>query len=319
MIYAHRRVRKAASDTLLDDDLLATVPQRRFDREVWVGAFAIGGIIAVLVALLTLTDASLFRGRYTISTQLTDAGGLRKGDPVQMRGVNVGRIQRFGMVPGGVAVRMELAGEYEVPADSRVVLRSNGILGGMVAELIPGRSPLSLENGDAIPGATSESDLFATAADVGTRADTVLQRAQELLSPRTVGALGNSATELQTLLAELHQLAAEQRTELAALSGSLRRSAGGVERAATGPELARALTRVDSLTVRLDATTLTLGRASNSLESVLGRLERGEGTLGRLSRDDSLYNNLNRAAANVNRLAEDIRENPKRYISVRVF
>jgi phospholipid/cholesterol/gamma-HCH transport system substrate-binding protein len=189
----------------------------------------------------------------------------------------------------------------------------------MVAEVIPGRSPVALQDGDVIPGVSSESDLFATATGVGVRADTVLQRAQELLSPRTVGALGSSAAELQTLLTELNQLAAEQRAELAALSGSLRRSAGGVERATTGPELGRALTRVDSLTVRLDATTLTLGRASNSLESVLGRLERGEGTLGRLSRDDSLYNNMNRAAANVNRLAEDIRENPRRYLSVRVF
>lgn len=314
MIHTKRRVPQTTGD-----ELTAGVPRRSFDREVWVGAFAIAGVVAVLVALFTLTDASLFRGRYTISTQLTDAGGLRKGDPVQMRGVNVGRIQSFGMVSGGVAVQMEMQGEYEVPADSRVMLRSNGILGGMVAEIIPGRSPRELENGDVIPGASSQTDLFGTVAEVGTRADTVLRRAQELLSPRTVGAIGNSAAELQVLLAELHQLAAEQRTELAALSGSLRRSAGGMERATTGPELTRALGRVDSLTVRLDATTATLGRASNSLESVLGRLERGEGTLGRLSRDDSLYNNLNRAAANVNRLAEDIRENPKRYISVRVF
>ena len=313
------QMRARTSRIVQEEDLLTTVPRRSGSREVWVGGFVILGLVAVLVALFTLTDASMFRGRYVVTTQLTDAGGVRKGDPVQMRGVNIGRVQGFNIVPGGVAVRLEMNGEYEVPEDSRIVLRSNGLLGGMVAEVVPGNSQQALDNGDVIPGVSGGTDVFATANQVGTRADSVLQRAQALLAPGTVDAIGTSATELQTLLAELRTLAAEQRGELAGLSSSLRRSASGVERATTGPELARAVARVDSLTLRLDATTATLGRASSSLETVLGRLERGEGTLGRLSQDEALYNNLNSAAANVNQLAEDIRQNPKRYFNVRVF
>ena len=302
------------------DDPMALVPRRTMDREVRVGAFVIVGIVAALVALFTLTDAGMFRGRYVLQTQVADAGGLRRGDPVQMRGVNIGRVTGFEIVPQGVRIRMEVQGEYEVPADSRVALRSSGLLGGLTAEIIPGNAREFLDNGDLIRGTSNAgSDIFETAASVGTRADTVLQRAQALLSPETVGAIGTSAVELQALIAELQALAAQQRTELAGLTGSLRRSAAGVEQATSGPELARAVARVDSLTLRLDAASGSLNRASNSLESVIGRLERGEGTLGRLSRDDSLYNNLNSAAANVNRLAEDIRENPRRYINIRVF
>ena len=37
-----------------------------------------------------------------------DAGGVRRGDPVQMRGVNIGRVVGFGMVPEGVEIRLEL-------------------------------------------------------------------------------------------------------------------------------------------------------------------------------------------------------------------
>ena len=53
---------------------------------------------------LFATDAATFRGRYIITTFVPNAGGIRRGDPVQMRGVNIGRVTDFQMVPDGVAV-----------------------------------------------------------------------------------------------------------------------------------------------------------------------------------------------------------------------
>ena len=47
-----------------------------------------------------------------------DAGGMRNGDPVQMRGVNIGRVTGFDMVPDGVAVTMEIYNRYFVPEDN---------------------------------------------------------------------------------------------------------------------------------------------------------------------------------------------------------
>jgi phospholipid/cholesterol/gamma-HCH transport system substrate-binding protein len=302
-----------------DDDLSSAVPARTGRREAWVGLFVLAGVVAVLITLFTLTDVSALRGRYTVSTTVQDAGGVRKGDPVQMRGVNIGRIRGFEMAPGGVQLQMELEGEYPVPADSRVVLRSLGLLGGTVAEVIPGNSPDLLERGGTLLGSTGGGGPLDVAEGLGSRADTVLTSVQALLSDQNVGAIGGSAAELQALLVQLSALAAEQRRELNALTGSLRRSAAGVEGAATRPELERAVARVDSITLRLDETTVSLDRAGTSLAAVLGRIERGEGTLGRLSADDSLYINLNRAATNLNGLVADIRREPKKYLSVSVF
>lgn len=306
------------SSRLSDQDLMALVPPRSGRREVGVGIFVIAGIVAVLVALFALTDAATFRGRYIVTAMVEDAGGIRRGDPVQMRGVNIGRVQRFDIGPEGVAVRLELEGDYPVPADSRIELRSNGLLGGMVAEVIPGTSNADLEGGDLLEGVTV-AGAFDTAAGVGTRADAVLGQVQTLLSDRTVGALGQGAIELQALLTELAAVVAEQRGELNALTASLNRSAAGFERAATGPELERMAANADSLMTRLGQTSARLDRVSGSLETVLGRMERGEGTLGRLSRDDALYTNLNAAAAGLNQLIQDIQKDPQRYINLRVF
>lgn len=301
-----------------EEELLDALPTSSRKREVWVGAFVIAAIVITLIGLFTLTDAATFRGRYLVTTIVDDAGGIRKGDPVQMRGVNIGRVRRFDILPEGVALRLELEGAYAVPRDSRVALKSSGMLGGLVAEVMPGTAPERLRGGDVLQGARTEG-LLEAASDLGGQADAILGQINELLSDQTVGALGESAVELQTLLQELATLTAEQRGELGALSGSLRRSVEGVERATSGPELERAVTNLDAVLARMDQTTETLDQASTSLESILARMERGEGTLGRLSVDESLFENLNRVLESTHALTEDLRENPKRYIDFRIF
>jgi phospholipid/cholesterol/gamma-HCH transport system substrate-binding protein len=62
------------------------------------------------------------------------------------------------------------------------------------------------------------------------------------------------------------------------------------------------------------------------VEGIIARMDRGEGTLGKLSRDPALYDNLtqaahniNQASINVNKLTEEIRRNPKKYLKLSVF
>jgi phospholipid/cholesterol/gamma-HCH transport system substrate-binding protein len=310
--------RAAGPSRLTEDELMTAVPARSANREVKVGAFVLVGLAMFLTALFTLTDVGMFRGRYYATTVIEDAGGMRRGDPVQMRGVNIGRVTGFNMVPDGVAVRMELYNDYVVPSDSRVLVRSSGLLGGMVVEVVPGVSTERAGEGIALPGSV-EAGLMASAAGTGNRADLVLDRMALLLSEQNVGTVGQSATELQALLAELTALAAQQRQELAVLTSSLGRTAAGLERVTAGPELERTVVQLDSLTARLDRAALTLTGASGSLDTVLGRVERGEGTLGQLSTSDSLYVNMNSTVAALNELITDIREDPRRYFTVRVF
>lgn len=319
----------APRNRLSKEDQAMVAPVRSPRREVQAGIFVLMGALAVLAALFALTDPGTFRGRYYVTAVVRDAEGMRKGDPVQMRGVNIGRIRNFEIVGDGVQVRLELEKDYQVPQDSRVQLTSNGLMGGVVVGILRGRSPEALQDGDIIREAPEYGGTLATtqsfeelgpqAGVVVSRADTVLLRAQEVLSQQTVGAVQQSAVELQTLLADLAQLAQEQRRELQGLTGSLRRSAQGVEGAATRPELARAIARTDSITRQLDAATAQLNVASAGLAAVVGRIERGEGTLGRLSRDATLYENMNRTVTEFGDLAEDIQANPRKYVSVRVF
>lgn len=55
-----------------------------------------------------------------------------------------------------------------------------------------------------------------------------------------------------------------------------------------------------------------------SLRAVSGGLERGEGSAGKFLKDEQLYNNLNATSAEITKLLYDFRQNPKKYLSIKV-
>lgn len=314
---------------MTEQELDGTLPPpprpRGQGQTAWLGVFLIVGLAGVLGVLFVMTEPALFRGRYILTTSVANAGGIRRGDPIQMRGVNIGRILRFKISPQGVAITLEIEGEYDIPADSRVQLKSGGLLQGMVADVAPGVSDKYLRHGDTLPGGAEEGVLEA-GSRIATKMETVIGRMESLLSQDTIQSVHESTSELQQLLKALSAAVGEQRRELTALTGSLKRNADGLERVTAGPELTRTVKRLDELTLRMDGVMASLESSSHSVETVLSRMERGEGTLGRLSTDETLYQNLSEAAlnikeatANVNKLTEEIRRNPKRYLKLSVF
>lgn len=308
-----------------DKPLPPPPPSRGRHREIWVGLFVVAGLAATLVTLAVMTDAALFRGRYIVGTNVPNAGGIRKGDPVQMRGVNIGRIMGFTIAEEGVDMRLEIEGEFPIPKDSRVEVKASGLLGGMVAEVIPGTSTQVMGWGDRIPGASGVG-LFDKMDTLAGEADKVARKVQGLLSEETVKDLQGGAAGARASLEQLQGILKEQRGELRALTASLRRSSEGLETVATGPELDRTVKRVDELVQKLDGTIGTLDRSARSLDSILGRMDRGEGTLGKLSTDETLYDNaaeatanLNKATVELNKLLADFQAHPRKYINLKIF
>ena len=65
--------------------------------------------------------------------------------------------------------------------------------------------------------------------------------------------------------------------------------------------------------------TINLNSLVNNLNSITTSLKNSEGTAGKLINDKSIYDNLENATNQLNRLIEDIKLNPNRYINFSVF
>lgn len=308
-----------------DKPLPSPPPPRGRHREIWVGLFVVFGLLATIITLAVMTDAALFRGRYIITTRVPDASGIRKGDPVLMHGVNIGRILGFTILQKDVEMRLEIEGDYPIPKDSRVEIKASGLLGGMIADVIPGSSAQSATWGDSVPGGTGVG-LFDKMDKLAGEADKVAKRVQGLLSDDMVKDMQGSAANARQSLESLQSILKEQRGELRALTASLKRSSEGLEKVTTGPQLESVTKRMDELVGKLDGTAVTFDRSAKSLDSILARMDRGEGTLGKLSTDETLYKNaaeatenLNKATVELNKLLADFQAHPRKYINLKVF
>ena len=83
----------------------------------------------------------------------------------------------------------------------------------------------------------------------------------------------------------------------------LRHTLDSFERSAVGLE--RLTTRLDSLRV--------------VIQSVSGKIDRGDGSLGKLVNDPRLYDDAKASVSQLRALIEDIKKNPKKYLNISVF
>lgn len=312
-------VSSSGRQRLSDEEILRAVPPLSGVREFRVGIFVILGIVGFFTVLFLMTSPALFRGRYMLVTEVADVQGMRRGDPVRMRGINIGRVHSFELAPsGGVYVTLEVEGEYRIPAEARTELLSMGFLGGMVVSVIPGDSEEYVDPWDIIPG-TSVGGVLDQAGDLALDVSDVMKRVQGVLADSTIAGAGAVVASLRDLLEDLVEATDGQAAELGTLIESLKRSAENVEGITGAEEWREALASAESTMAVLERTSNAVEESVGSLNTILGRIERGEGTLGRLSASDELHTSLVAAVDSLRELLEDILENPGRYVTIEIF
>lgn len=305
-----------------DAEITRAVPPAARVREVRVGIFVILGLAGFFIILFMMTSPATFRGRYTVLTHVDDAGGMRRGDAVTMRGVHIGRVRAFDLTQEtGVVLSLEIERGWQIPLGSRTEVRSTGFLGGMIVAVVTGPGPGFVEPGTLLPGETV-AGVLDVAGDMSGDVSDVLARIQAFLSDTTIAGTEGAVVAMRDLfsgvtgtLDTVDSLAAEARTVLA----DLRRAAANVGDVTGAEEWRNTLASAEATLASLERSAAALEGPVASLGTILGRIERGEGTLGRLSVDDSLYNAYTDLAVSLRQLTDDVKENPRRYISLRIF
>lgn len=298
--------------------------------------FKVGVFVVVTTALLYfgfnyLRGLDVFSPLNTYYVKYQNVSGLNKGARVILNGLDVGNVveRRFSSADyDEVIVTLAIDKTIVLNDSSQAMLARPDFLGGVEVQLIvkPGMQG-SLISGDTLIGVVDKgiSELLAeeglSAANelssLVTRINTVLEPFADRAD--TIGlAIDNMKTFSDKLIVmtDEAQLTMEQlRLKVDYVTDSLVVAMGGIkplveEYTALGQKLNAV--DIESRLLRID--TVLAGT-----QEFLGKLNSNQGTLGKLMSDDSLYNSINLALADLDSLLIDFRYNPKRYVNVSVF
>ncbi|MBI3650328.1 MAG: MCE family protein [Acidobacteria bacterium] len=352
-----------------------------------VGLLALATIAILIIFILSVTgDIGLFKKTVKMTTRLSAAEGLKKGDEVRLAGKLVGKVDAVGFagVPATqndktilVTMKMDAAEVGDrIRGDSKAVLAQQGFLGDRVIDIVPGTATYpALGDGAEIPSADQAglAAVFQGANDILTQFNTVGKQLQEVMDSinkgeGTVGKLLHDDTiyvnlnrtvlDSQALIKRVQEgdgtmgklindpaLYNDLRAtvnQLQAVANDLQSGKGTVGKLLKDDQVYQQLNdtlakanktveKLDSVVSDLQAGKGTVGKllkddtlhneiqsAVVSMRNVTDRLDRGEGTAGKLLKDDKLYNNVNELSAEMVKMLYDFRQNPKKYLSVKV-
>jgi phospholipid/cholesterol/gamma-HCH transport system substrate-binding protein len=130
----------------------------KFGTEARLGLFVILGFLAFIWGTTQLTHLGE-DGGYELTAVFKNASGLDVNAPVRMVGVTIGRVKSIGIVERRALVTLLIQDGYRIDKDATLSIRSQGILGDKVVEIIPGKAKEYLGAGDEVKNTKAAVDL----------------------------------------------------------------------------------------------------------------------------------------------------------------
>jgi len=291
-----------------------------YKQEVGVGALVLAGLTLFVVGLFWFSGRSITHKGVIANVVFTNAVGLKQGDPVLVSGVKVGRVARVKLERvGRVTVTLELAGDVRPKTDASAIIESLDFFGTKFVEYFPGSKDDFLPSTSVIVG-DRKDELTDIASGVATRANELIGNATDLVSKQLIQDIHNTLIATQrgmTALSDVTKgpLVTQSTQSLAALERVMSR----LDTLLGNANVKTAGLRVDTLTANLQRLSGQLAQTTTTLNDLMAKINRGEGTLGKLATDTLMYGDINKTLESLTSLLNDLRERPGRYLTVKVF
>lgn len=289
-------------------------------NEVLVGLLTVVAIAIGIVGSLWLARGGLGSG-YRLYANFPWGAGLKQGQPVLLVGVNVGFVEKVDLRPEGrLIATLNIQEQFKVPQGTTATVEPNGIFGDMLVALRPlAPNPNSVSPGDTVPVGRAAPGT----AELLTRADSIARDVQaitltlnrEMTANGGIADIRATIASLNRVAASLETVVAQQSRQIDATLATVRRSTAALDSAT----IDSTLRNVRTTSANVERMTRDLETTSLRLNSVLAKVDSGDGTAAKLINDPALYDDLRRMSMRVDSLLIDFKKNPRRYINLEIF
>lgn len=305
-----------------------------------VGALVVGAFVSFFVFMQVVSTASMSKSdSYELVARFDDVLGLEPKSPVQIAGIDIGRIKSIELEDRHAKVTVEIDGKVILYRDASIEKIAISLLGDYKLAVDPGNDPERLEDGGEIRKVISVSSVDAVVAEVREMSGAIRQliagtpghpaplemivkdvqgtaAATRAVMEEVNGSIGSNSEKLNKILANIELFTRDLSTisrnkdqeisqilaDTRAIAASIRVTAESVETIVGGQDKEEISESVKSLRQTIDV----MNRSLENLASITHKIDDGEGTVGGLINDKSLHEGLKEAVDGVNSVVGSI-------------
>ena len=310
--------------------------------------------IGFILGIMYLQDIRLQKSNFIFSVIFDSAQGLNEGDNVTMLGKRIGKVSRTRIIEGqkiGVELSIDNSFAFKIPVDSKIHVKSEGILGEKYISIEPGKDTQHSQlAGDIVEGIREVDFSEITPGIVPLTQDlgAFARRLKATLGEKEKENIQSTISNVEAVTKEMvgfvkeyrNVLSDEERENIKKFTENLKTSTESFKSATTELEinLKKDLKKVEETITGLKKFTEKADEFNKSIETlkesselikkaaeninsssstfteIAEKLKGKDGTLPRLLNDNSVYDNLDSLVLNVQALVNEFNDNPSKYI-----
>lgn len=302
---------------------MSTVTKKRIPDEAKLGVAFLLAVVVFVLGLFYLKEWRITGGSYIIEALFVDVDGVGRSDPVLLGGVKIGKVESVRLENQLPVTELRIEDIYKLPIDSWLEVVDRTVMGSKALVVHKGTSAEIIAPGARIGGKTAPGlfGMVSKADSLSSSVQILLNSANALLDPKADQSIRSSLNNVNELTRMLLNTMSQEQKRVHNTMANMEKLSSNIQElsASEKSKISATLSNLEKTSAELDPMIARLQRTTTSLETILSRIEKGEGTIGKLINDDKLYNDMNRLMVNLDGLVMDLKTNPKRYLNISVF
>ncbi len=313
----------------------------KISNETKVGALTALAITFLILGFNFLKGKSLFKTGTFVYGKFKHTKGIKTSNPVYINGLQVGSVYELEETTKSIdtiLIAIKLNKELNIPVNSLATINDSP-LGAASIDISMGDSKKYIKNHDTIPTIDAPGVLGEITTKLTPVVDQIKVTVQTLDSVlRNVNSIFDPLTKnnVQDVVANTNRLTTSLLVSAAAFqkimndqNGALVKSMDNVNSftrnlANNNDQINKTLGNLQTTTTNLSeadikGTVASLQGSIEKLNAAVSKMDSKDGSIGLLLNDRQIYDNLANTTRSLNILMDDLRVNPKRYVSISVF
>ncbi|OOB83626.1 organic solvent ABC transporter substrate-binding protein [Flavobacterium columnare] len=300
----------------------------KITREIKTAILVIASILLFIWGYSFLKGSNLLNNHKRLFVEFDNVEGLLSSASVTISGKVVGKVKSLNLTDTGkILAELQInQDDFPISKTSVAQIYEPGFIGGKQIAIIPNFNDKNITvDGDRLKADVKlglTDNLGKKLAPTQQKIESLVQDADQLminvnqiLNDQAKNDLQQAIAQLSQTMAEFNKLGKGANQLLATNQKSLNHSLGNIEKITT-----------DFSKVSSELEKAELGNTLKNLEGTLANVNKlmadmqaGQGTLGKAMKDEAMYNNLTKAAKEIELLLQDLRLHPTRYVNVSLF